>query len=182
MLDMADPILWMKPNPMPESVTDRPTKSHEHVFLLSKASRYFYDAAAIAEPSDVDKPIPRLRPDGMMVHCGALGYSSSCGSNGQTRNARDVWTIATQPYPGAHFATFPEELPRRCILAGCPEGGVVLDPFMGSGTVGMVAAQLGRQYVGIELSPQYADMARKRTAQRGLFTSSTNTEELEHAD
>ena len=89
------------------------------------------------------------------------------------RNARNVWTIATKPYSQAHFATFPPELPRRCILAGCPAGGTVLDPFIGSGTVGMVAEQLGRQWVGIELSAEYAEMARKRTAQRGLFSEAS---------
>ena len=110
------------------------------------------------------------------------GFNARCAEREPyaVRNARDVWTIATEPFPGAHFATFPTEIPRRCILAGCPPGGVVLDPFMGSGTVGMVATQLGRQWVGIELSPQYAEIARKRTAQRGLFTD--RNKENEHAE
>lgn len=124
-------IIWSKKNPMPESVTDRPTKSHEYVFLLSKAARYYYDAEAIAEPW-------------------------------KFRNARSVWEIATQPYPEAHFATFPEELARRCILAGSAPGDVLLDPFGGSGTVAQVATGNGRGAVYIDLNPKYVEMARQR--------------------
>jgi len=197
-------IIWAKPNPMPESVTDRPTSAYEHIFLLTKQARYYYDADAIAEPSvsDHDSGNGFERParisgnlaDGSSQEWvrgkGGINAFRGQGSNrdtvngpanrdgremrdvgaGNTRNARNVWTIATKPYSQAHFATFPPELPRRCILAGCPTGGTVLDPFMGSGTVGMVAEQLGRQWVGIELSAEYAEMARKRTAQRGLFS------------
>jgi len=167
-------IIWAKPNPMPESVTDRPTKSHEHVFLLSKSAKYWYDAAAIAEP--LIYPNETRRPVGSKGAWQMDGRTQRENGGGapydgypSARNARDVWTIATEPYPGAHFATFPTELPRRCILAGCPPGGIVLDPFMGSGTTGEVAERLGRRWVGIELNQQYIELARKRTAQRGLF-------------
>lgn len=171
-------IIWHKPNPMPESVTDRPTSAHEHIFLLTKSAKYWYDAVAIAEPSEHAgetrtttaksfagqatgagvKPTGNAKP-GSVVHIK------------DTRNARNVWTIATKPYSGAHFAVFPPELPRKCILAGCPEGGVMLDPFFGSGTTGMVAEQLGRKWIGIELNPEYITLAKNRTMQRGLFAS-----------
>lgn len=166
-------IMWSKPNPMPESVTDRPTKSHEHIFLLSKSARYHYDAAAIAEP--LIYPNETRRPLGSKGAWQLDGRKQRENGGGapydgypSARNARDVWTIPTQPYSGAHFATFPPELPRRCILAGCPPGGVVLDPFFGSGTTGMVAESLARKWIGIELNPQYIELARKRTAQRGF--------------
>src|SRR5690606_33458049 len=129
-------IIWAKPNPMPESVRDRPTKAHEYVFLLSKSERYYYDADAIAEPVT----------------------ESTIG----TRNARSVWTIATQPYSGAHFAVFPPELAERCIKAGSKPGDVVLDPFAGSGTTGMVATGHGRSAILCELNPAYADLIRER--------------------
>jgi DNA modification methylase len=155
-------IIWAKPNPMPESVTDRPTKSHEYLFLLSKAERYFYDADAIAEPGAEPD---RTRSDrfGGASWNGRQQHSEGGVSNGHaTRNARTVWTIATQPYPEAHFATFPEELPRRCILAGCPVGGTVLDPFGGSGTTPAVAIGNGRRAIICELNPEYAHLARQR--------------------
>jgi len=126
-------IIWHKPNPMPESVTDRPTKAHEYVFLLTKSARYYYDAVAIAEPSIAE-----------------------------TRNARTVWSITTQPYKGAHFATMPPELAQRCILAGSRIGDTVLDPFGGAGTTGLVADRLGRDAVLIELNSTYAAIARDR--------------------
>jgi len=128
-------IIWAKPNPMPESVKDRPTKAHEYVFLLAKSAKYFYDADAVRE-SSVD----------------ASGF----------RNRRTVWNIASQPYRGAHFATFPEKLVEPCILAGCPIGGTVLDPFCGSGTVGVVALRHGRQFLGIELNSEYVKLAEER--------------------
>ena len=168
-------IIWAKPNPMPESVTDRPTKSHEYVFLLSKSARYYYDQEAISEPTDgrswhdVTGP-PRVGVPGQTKqdghgrrHAGFNGRYFS-GPPPSTRNARSVWAIATQPFPGAHFATFPEALARRCVLAGCPEGGVVLDPFAGSGTVGVVCKATGRDFLGIELSPKYVAMAERRIA------------------
>src|SRR5690606_12985255 len=144
-------IIWAKPNPMPESVTDRPTKAHEYVFLLSKSPRYYYDADAIGEPIQTDpseRYLERARITGRGSQGAALARGNDRDKSGgfpvrdpanPTRNARSVWTIATRPYPGAHFATFPPELAERCILAGCPKGGTVLDPFAGSGTTGMVA-------------------------------------------
>lgn len=246
-------IVWAKPNPMPESVTDRPTKSHEYVFLLSKSARYFYDAAAIAEPAAWerwgDQSVgPGSNPNGWIkpktkneltgdrrkvgfngrwdeservqtkralklaeqhglteAHLDAIravgitdtgkarstqnGTGKSSAENQRLadeaksvlggyyreflvplrRNARSVWQIPTQPYPDAHFAVFPEALPERCILAGCPENGTVLDPFMGSGTTALVARRLGRKSVGIELNPEYAALAAKRLQQLSLF-------------
>jgi DNA modification methylase len=161
-------IIWAKPNPMPESVTDRPTKAHEYLFLLTKSERYHYDAAAIAEPVSeatterVQYPRPRERDN----HIGRLGRdntrSGDLNSYNPTRNARTVWTIATQPYAGAHFATFPEELARRCILAGSKPEGAVLDPFGGSGTVAAVATGHGRRAIYIDLNPAYLDLAEQR--------------------
>src|SRR5208283_2905831 len=130
-------IIWHKPNPMPESCTDRPTKSHEFIFLLAKQERYFYDADAIREP------LRDPNPDG--------------------RNKRTVWTVATQPYAEAHFATFPEDLIKPCIMAGSRVGDTVLDPFGGSGTTGKVALELGRKAILIELNAAYVELARKRT-------------------
>lgn len=218
-------IIWSKPNPMPESVTDRPTKSHEYLFLLTKSERYHYDAAAIAEPAS-DAMLAQVEQgyDGLglkdyevagvqnpssvkaRIIAGArkkneesgdrrkvgfnerwdetesqhkqvaqhkqheLGQNTSgyLGTNAPflTRNRRTVWNIATMPYAGAHFATMPEKLVEPCILAGCPMGGLVLDPFVGSGTVVAVAERLGRRGVGVDLS--YQDLAKARTAQRGL--------------
>jgi hypothetical protein len=155
-----------KPNPMPESVTDRPTKAHEYVFLLSKSPRYFYDAEAIKEPAedigrengrDGRDEDERARPPGARARTLArLDYTE------RGRNKRSVWTVATQPYPGAHFATFPPKLIEPCILAGCPEGGTVLDPFAGAGTTGMVALRHGRSFVGCELNADYVRLARDR--------------------
>ncbi len=130
-------IIWQKPNAMPESVKDRCTKSHEYVFLLSRSERYSFHAAAIAEPA--------AQPRGERL-----------------RNRRDVWSIPTRGFPGAHFAVFPERLAELCILAGCPAGGTVLDPFAGSGTTGVVAARLRRSFVGIEINPEYCEMAMAR--------------------
>lgn len=253
-------IVWAKPNPMPESVTDRPTKSHEYVFLLSKSPRYFFDQEAVREPAEwarwgaqtVRKPQPGtaswIKPKGKQELLGEQqakmrggdtksGFNDRWaeGDNPTGRNIRTVWDIATQPYADAHFATFPEELPRRCIAAGCPEWvcgtcgkarvremdityrdtrpggngrrdgegfrgsgvrvmgsgrrlekdvettgfsdcghdnyrpGVVLDPFMGSGTTALVARKLGRRAVGIELSPEYAALCARRLQQLSLL-------------
>lgn len=185
-------IIWHKPNPMPESVRDRPTKAHEQLFLLSKRSRYYYDAEAIKEPGTG-------RTDRWPGSKGRLGGNKgshgtrSTGTAGVGVNARTVWRIAPSTYRGAHFATFPEELPKRCISAGCPERvcrecgspstrivecaktvgwsdcghndwrpGLVLDPFAGSGTTLLVARRLNRSGIGIELNPVYADLARQR--------------------
>ncbi len=159
-------IVWHKPNPMPESVTDRPTKAHEYLFLLSKSPKYYYNAEAIAEASitnDTRRPYGSAgaweldgRPD-KQKHGG-----EQRNGGGQTRNKRSVWTITTEAYAGAHFATMPTALIEPCILAGCPEGGTVADPFTGSGTVGVVALRHSRNFVGIELNPEYVEMARNR--------------------
>jgi hypothetical protein len=165
-------IIWSKPNPMPESVTDRPTKAHEYLFLLAKRERYYYDADAIREPH-VSPAIPRNR------HQNGGGSAESLSGDVRQkfgvmeyheagRNKRSVWTISPQPYSGAHFATFPEALVEPCILAGSRVGDVVLDPFMGSGTVGQVAQRLGRKWLGCELNQEYAALQDIRTAQHGL--------------
>jgi DNA modification methylase len=220
-------IVWSRPNPMPESVTDRPTKSHSYVFLLAKSPRYFFDQEAVREPpspytipkraslgssnpkhegvegvkpsfthgynlnrprgpqdemlsNEFEPPGPR-GPDGRRQtkrisnspenlhenHLSSLGRERWPNENG--RNVRSVWTIPTQPYPEAHFATFPEELARRCILAGSPEDGVILDPFVGSGTVPYVARKHGRRAIGIDLSADYLKLAAERLAQQSLF-------------
>jgi len=171
-------IIWAKPNPMPESVTDRPTKSHEYVFLLTKSERYFYDAEAIKEAAVAD----HASGNGFAGRQGNAAYRPQLGGTGKdgnrrtggegsreqwsdvggSRNKRSVWTIATSPFPEAHFATFPPELPEICIKAGCPVGGTVLDPFSGAGTTALVADRLQRNAIGIELNPTYAAMSEKR--------------------
>lgn len=167
-------VVWSKPAPMPESVTDRPTRSHEYVFLLTKASRYFYDAKAIAERAVSGAPSGNKERKSRGDYGGIDDnrHQKICvpwADVGGTRNARSVWTIASQPYDGAHFATMPPALVERCVLAGSRIGDTVLDPFLGSGTVGMVAESLGRRWVGIELNPAYAPLIAGRTAQRGLL-------------
>jgi len=162
-------IIWAKPNPMPESVTDRPTKAHEYVFLLSKSARYYYDAGAISEPSLRAGDFPGGDYAGREVEpLVNHGWLNKTGVP-ERRNARTVWTIPTQPTPDAHFATFPETLAERCILAGSAMGDTVLDPFFGSGTVGKVAERLGRKWIGIELNEAYTNIAKKKTAQMGLL-------------
>lgn len=212
-------IIWSKPNPMPESVTDRCTKAHEYIFLLSKSQRYFYDADAIKQPvadatvlrlsqqiedqkgSDripgktngnmkavgpgrkprpddnrggnqgTGRGIPAMAIDGNGVN-GHSGYFDSCGNliGDGMANKKSVWTVCTMPFSEAHFATFPEKLIVDCIKAGCPENGIVLDPFMGAGTTGLVARKLNRNYVGIELNAEYAKIAEKRIFNEiGLF-------------
>jgi DNA modification methylase len=154
-------IIWAKPNPMPESVTDRPTKAHEYVFLLTKSARYFYDADAVREPALRAGDIPG-GDNGRGVD--AFGVKPHAPFNGEVpagRNLRSVWNIPTEPFPEAHFATFPKALVEPCIKAGSKPGDMVLDPFAGSGTTGVVALRLGRSFIGIELAPAYAEMARK---------------------
>lgn len=163
-------IIWHKPNPMPESVTDRPTKAHEYLFLLTKSERYFYDTDAVREESSPSS-IARARYNGGTpspksvagaeagVFCGPM---STAKAYGQGRNKRSVWTVPTQPFRGAHFATFPPALVEPCILAGSAPGDTVLDPFNGAGTTGVVALQHGRRYIGIELNPEYLNMAAER--------------------
>lgn len=165
-------IVWHKTNPMPESVQDRPTKAHEYLFLLSRSERYHYDADAIKEPVTLGASHPRgsgVNPKARANASGAkrnASFSAAVSGLVEDRNKRSVWTIPTQAYADAHFATFPEALVEPCILAGCPVGGLVLDPFLGSGTVGAVAERLGRRWVGTDLS--YQDLQVKRTAQQGL--------------
>ena len=191
-------VIWSKPNPMPESVTDRPTKAHEYLFLLTKADRYYYDQAAILEPL-ADSSIERLSQPTLQLQMGSFranggaksngamkavrreptrgeGYGLAKGANGRMtdrdggfsavtvdgRNKRSVWSVPTQSYSGAHFATFPEALIEPCILAGSRAGDTVLDPFAGSGTTGVVALRHGRSFVGIELNPTYCRLAERR--------------------
>ena len=160
-------IIWHKPNPMPESVKDRCTKSHEYIFLLSKSPHYYFDYEAIQEPA---KTVVTANTS---IRFGGNKYGDNNDSHFQTysgnewhgsemRNKRDVWSVSTKAIQEAHFATFPEELIKPCILAGCKAGGAVLDPFFGSGTTGRVCEALNREYIGIELNPDYVDMAKRR--------------------
>ena len=185
-------VIWHKPNPMPESVTDRPTKAHEYVFLFAKSGKYFYDKDAIATPvkpdsikrqgravSDTHKNLngaPGQPPHSMFQprpnKQDALGKRTYAGFNERYENAetpmankRSVWTVPTVGFPGAHFATFPPDLIEPMILAGCPAGGLVLDPFMGSGTTALVARSHGRDYIGSELNSEYVEIARERLAE-----------------
>lgn len=158
-------IIWSKGNPMPESVKDRCTKSHEYIFLLSKNRKYYYNYQAIKEPA-VTKPTLRDKNKEGYQADYAKGDRFSkgeriYGADGM-RNKRDVWNVNTKPCKEAHFATYPDTLIEPCVLAGCPEGGIVLDPFMGAGTTGMVARKYGRDYIGIELNAEYIDIANKR--------------------
>jgi DNA modification methylase len=169
-------IIWHKRNPMPESVTDRCTKSHEYIFLLAKSQKYYYDYEAIQEPSVAAGELRRFN-DPKKIERGmgkiptgnespdALPYEIK-----DNRNKRSVWTVNTKPYKDAHFAVYPEELIVDCIKAGCPENGTVLDPFMGAGTTGLVARKVNRNYVGIELNAEYIKIAEKRIYNEiGLF-------------
>lgn len=205
-------IVWSKPNPMPESVADRPTKSHEYLFLLSKAPRYFYNGDAVREPvsggahprgSGINPKARGDRPSGWASEgskrekVGRYGmaaelqdkregrdrrrvdlnsprvpgkvkanesFSAAVRNLVETRNRRTVWTIPTEPFRGAHFATFPKALVRPCVLAGSEPGDLVLDPFAGAGTTGVVALQNARRFLGFELKPEYAEIARQRCA------------------
>ena len=173
-------IIWHKPNPMPESVTDRPTSAHEHVFLLTKSSSYFYDAAAVCEMSkpssiarlsqNISKQIGSSRANG-----GTKTNGNMKAVGGETRNLRNVWSINTHPFRGAHFATMPVELAEKCIKAGSRPGDFVLDPFFGAGTTGVAAKQLGRRAIGIELNPAYAEMAKRRVENTPCPHITTNT-------
>lgn len=177
-------IIWHKPNPMPESIRDRPTRSHEYVFLLTKSKHYYYDAEAIKEPSSQNshargngvnpkaKKAPAGWDSGPGDHSQLKGrypkskqnpsFSGSINKLVEKRNKRSVWTIATQPFTGAHFAVFPEKLISPMILAGTKEGDIVLDPFSGAGTVALVAEKLGRNHIGIELKTEYIEMTKRR--------------------
>lgn len=162
-------IIWAKPNPMPESVTDRCTKSHEYLFLLTKSPRYYFDNEAIKEPTTTMDTHVRDRDN---TRCNNTPGRTRMGglktNNYDKRNKRSVWTISTKPYKGAHFAVFPEALVEPCILAGCPKGGMVLDPFAGSGTSLAVAERLGRRAVGIELNPAYLPLIQNRLKKQSL--------------
>ena len=177
-------IIWHKPNPMPESVKDRCTKAHEYIFLLSKSPKYYFDAEAIKEPAKNDSGFAKQRAKGQPQKHHKPGhvyldkreecqYGLNSATNTETRNRRSVWTVTTKPYKGAHFATFPPDLIEPCILAGCPVGGIVLDPFNGAGTTAIVSAKHNRNYIGTELNPEYVDISIERikqaTAQKELF-------------
>ncbi|WP_025114411.1 DNA-methyltransferase [Lysinibacillus fusiformis] len=167
-------IVWSKPNPMPESVTDRPTKSHEYIFLLSKKSKYYYDHEAIKEPAvygtlDVrgsqgafGQPQNARRTDKPRGSFDGKYGNEAFRAIRDKRNKRSVWTVSTKPLKEAHFAVYPEDLIEPCVLAGCPLSGIVMDPFFGSGTTGLVALKHGRNFVGIELNPDYIKIAEKR--------------------
>lgn len=170
-------IIWNKSNGMMESATDRPTRSHEYVFLLTRSRLYDYDRESILEdcesgPSDIrkmkegkDRIAGKTKKLDDKINKASkhtnIGRKRAVG-NGETRNKRSVWTVGTAPYRGAHFATYPPKLIEPCILAGCPENGMVLDPFLGAGTTGLVAARLQRDFIGIELNPEFAELARHR--------------------
>lgn len=165
-------IIWHKPNPMPESVRDRCTKAHEYVFLLSKSPRYYYDAEAIKEDATGKAPgNQKPTKSGRAHEAGDDRHRTSAGLHNigavDKRNRRSVWTVTTRPYKGAHFATFPPALVEPCILAGAPGGGLVLDPFAGSGTVAQVCEQHGRHSVNIELNPEYVELIHQRLASGG---------------
>ena len=160
-------IVWHKPNPMPESVKDRPTSSHEKIWLITKNKKYYYDAESIKE-STVTKPVVRDKMGEAYQADYTKGKRFSEGERvwgSEKKNKRNVWTVTTKPFKGAHFATFPKDLIEPCILAGCPEGGVVLDPFGGAGTTGIVAKVNHRQAILIELNPEYIEMAENRLEQ-----------------
>lgn len=178
--------IWHKANPIPESVTDRPCRDHEQVFLLTKSAQYFYDKDAVkvkatgtahSRVSVYGKSTGKAAQTPKSVEPGQgnranKSFHAATGRLVDERNLRTVWRIQSKPYDGAHFATFPPELAQTCILAGCPTTGVVLDPFGGSGTVGEVAEVLGRNWLLFELNPEYSKLAEKRTQQRGLFVRS----------
>ena len=170
-------IIWCKANPMPESCKDRPSRCYEHVFLLTKSKKYYYDALAIAEPiaegtaarykggrsvsSKYAEEIPGQGKVQKLNAARAAGTITDADIS-PVRNARDVWHINTVPYKGGHFAAYPPKLAERCILAGCPRGGIVLDPFFGSGTTGLAAVKNDRRYIGIELNAEYCELAKER--------------------
>jgi site-specific DNA-methyltransferase (adenine-specific) len=169
-------VIWHKPNPMPESVTDRPTKAHEYVFLLTKSARYYYDADSIRGNAAVRASGGSFT--GKQGGARSTAVSGGVGSpdrNYKTRNKRSVWTVTARPFSGAHFAVMPPALVKPCVLAGSRPGDLVIDPFMGAGTVAMVAHRLDRRWLGCELSEEYATIARERleplTSQQRLFAA-----------
>ncbi|MCC8196564.1 MAG: site-specific DNA-methyltransferase [Ruminococcus sp.] len=174
---LRNDIIWMKENPMPESVKDRCARCYEHIFLFSKSRKYHFDYKAISEPiapatrkrlkcavgenNKFGKAIPG-QPQSQPINRPREHGSISDDEINPLRNKRNVWVINTVPFKGNHYAVYPPKLVETCLLAGCPEGGIVLDPFMGSGTTGMVAKQMNRHYVGIELNPEFTEMAYRR--------------------
>lgn len=181
-------IVWHKPNPMPESVRDRCTKAHEYVFLLSKSERYFYDHEAVKEPAaggtskgDGVRLAERAIARTGGVISGGTAKSTLGTSANEKRNRRSVWSVATRPYKGAHFAVFPPALIEPCILAGSRPGDIVLDPFFGSGTTGAVALKHGRQYIGCELNQDYKPLQDERIAGATLAQASLAYQEAPHA-
>ena len=168
-------IIWHKPNPMPEPAKDRCVKSHEYIFLLSKNPQYYFDADSIKEPSitpNTGTSWKQRKLDGEPMRHGLQGAAAVGAGNFKTyekRNKRSVWTVPTKPYAGAHFATFPPELITDCIIAGSREGGIVLDPFMGSGTIAEYSKRLGRLYTGVELNEEYHALIKQRTSQMEMF-------------
>lgn len=161
-------IIWAKPAPVPESVTDRPTRSHEYIFLLAKSEKYYCDMDLIKEPSVAWVPSrPSAKKGSFNGKTEAMADTGQNAFRAMTefRNKRDVWTVNTDPFPEAHFATFPPALILSCVLAGCPAGGAVLDPFMGAATTALVAKANGRRAIGIELSEEYCEIAAKRLSQ-----------------
>ena len=163
-------IIWHKPNPMPESVKDRCTKSHEYIFLLTKNPQYYFDSESIKEESVTSWEIGQQT---RLQRKNATGGAISGGigekiSTGETRNKRDVWSVSVKPYSGAHFAVYPEELIEPCVMAGSRVGDIVLDPFFGSGTTGAVAQKLGRQYIGCELNQGYEQLQKDRLQQTAM--------------
>jgi len=164
-------IIWHKPNPMPESVQDRCTKAHEYIFLLSKSQKYYYDHESIKEPLKGEPEVRDKNGEGYQAdYAKGDRFSKGArvfGADGMA-NKRSVWSVPVKPYGGAHFAVFPEELIEPCVMAGAPVGGIVLDPFMGSGTTAQVAQNLGRKYLGCELNPEYKPLQHKRLRQQAL--------------
>jgi DNA modification methylase len=162
-------IIWHKPNPMPESIRDRCTKAHEYIFLFSKGRRYYYDHETIKTPSKLDghratfSKVAKKGVDEPLVNC----FRKQRGPY-LMANRRSVWSIATRQFAGAHFATFPPEVPELCILAGSREGDIILDPFMGAGTTALVAAKLNRRFLGYELNPDYVRIAEERLRLAGI--------------
>ena len=165
-------IIWHKPNPMPESVQDRCTKAHEYIFLLSKSQKYYYDHESIKENAVGARGGAPIKARNTEFRQGDVKSVNEGLANGwqpsEDRNKRSVWTVNPKPYAGAHFAVFPSDLIEPCIMAGAPVGGIVLDPFMGSGTTAQVAQNLGRKYLGCELNPDYKSLQKKRVAQQSL--------------
>ena len=162
--NLRQDIIWHKPNPMPESVTDRCTKAHEYFFLLSKSQKYYFDNKAIQEAANYPNDDRGSRGDGRRgTECNSMS-----GKTGDTRNKRSVWTVNTSSFKGAHFATYPIELIEPCILAGSRVGDIVLDPFFGSGTTGQAAQNLGRKWIGCELNQNYETLQNERLQQTAM--------------